>query len=226
MRIYIQGRIKMGQIIKPESLHLQAYNILKQSIIDGERKPSERVVESKVASLLGISRGPVREAIRMLIQDGLLIYNDGFVKVYEPSIQDIKEIFECRESLEVLAIKLAIEHGNEAFLKELVNNIKETKEVLDQGLRLKQMDQQFHTIIINASGNNHLVQLLDIIKTKIHYMRSNMETNFYPTLIDEHEKIYQCILHKDIEKAEKLIRIHIQKGLDGVLKKINDSETR
>lgn len=81
----------MSQIVKPESLHIQAYNILKQSILDGERQPSERIVEAKVAGILGISRGPVREAIRMLIQDGLLVYNDGFVKVYEPTIDDSSE---------------------------------------------------------------------------------------------------------------------------------------
>lgn len=211
----------MGKIVKPESLHVQAYNILKQSIMDGERKPSERIVEAKVAGTLGISRGPVREAIRMLIQDGLLVYNDGFVKVYEPTIIDIKEIFQCRESLEILAIKLAIENMNEAFLQELQTNIRETKQTLDQGILLKQFDQQFHTIIINASENKHLIQLLEVIKSKIHYMRNSMVgATFYPTLIDEHEKIYESIVAKDTEKATELLSIHIQRGLDGVLERI------
>ncbi|MBO1002494.1 GntR family transcriptional regulator [Pseudogracilibacillus auburnensis] len=212
----------MGQIIKPESLHLQAYSILKQSILDGERKPSERVVEAKVAGTLGISRGPVREAIRMLIQDGLLEYNDGFVKVYEPTVKDIIEIFQCRESLEILAIKQAIEHSNETLLEDLKKNIKETEQALDKGALLKQFDQQFHTIIINASKNNHLIQLLEMIKTKIHYMRNNMiDAPFYPTLLDEHEKIYQSIVGKNVEKATELVSIHIQRGLDGVLEHIN-----
>lgn len=210
----------MRQIIKPESLHLQVYQILKQSIIDGDRKPAERVVEAKVASSLGVSRGPVREAIRMLIQDGLLLYNDGYVKVYEPNEKDIREIFECRESLEVLAIQLAIKYNHEELMEKLSENVQETKVVLDQGLKLKQLDQQFHTIIMHASGNNHLIRLLDMIKTKIHYMRSNMETTFYPTLIDEHERIYNCIVEKDIEKAESLIRAHIQKALEEVLRRI------
>ncbi|AUJ25066.1 GntR family transcriptional regulator [Virgibacillus dokdonensis] len=74
------------RIVKPESLHLQTYAILKEEILEGAYRPGERVVEAKIANQLGISRGPVREAFRMLIQDGLLIYNDGFVRVYHPLI--------------------------------------------------------------------------------------------------------------------------------------------
>lgn len=208
----------MSQIIKPQSLHLQAYHILKQSILDGERKPSERIVESKVAETLGISRGPVREAIRMLIQDGLLVYNDGFVKVYNPTITDIIEIFQCRQSLEVLAVKLAIENMNDKVRKELEKNLAETQEYVDKGKELKQLDQQFHTIIIQASNNSQLIQLLDMIKTKIHYMRNSMiQANFYPTLLEEHEKIYEYIVQKDVVKAGEMMSDHIQRGLDGLL---------
>src|SRR5690625_2826591 len=211
----------MGQIVKPQSLHLQAYNILKQSILDGERKPSERIVESKIATTLGISRGPVREAIRMLIQDGLLEYKDNFVIVYEPTIKDIVEIFQCRQSLEMLAIKLTIENGEDGLVEALEENIRETEKALEDGPLLKQLDQQFHTIIINASQNNHLIQLLEMIKTKIHYMRNSMvKSTFYPTLINEHEKIVQAIRSKNIDEGTELIKEHIKKGLDGVLNQI------
>ncbi len=211
----------MSQIVKPESLHIQAYNILKQSILDGERQPSERIVEAKVAGTLGISRGPVREAIRMLIQDGLLVYNDGFVKVYSPTIDDIREIFQCRESLESLAVKLAINNLTENVIKTLEDNLAETKDVVDQGKALKQLDQQFHTIIIEASQNNHLIQMLNMIKTKIHYMRNSMVgATFYPTLLEEHEQIYDAIIKQDIEVATNRMSEHIDRGLKGVLEQI------
>lgn len=211
----------MSQIVKPESLHIQAYNILKQSILDGERQPSERIVEAKVAGTLGISRGPVREAIRMLIQDGLLVYNDGFVKVYSPTIDDIREIFQCRESLESLAVKLAINNLTENVITTLEDNLAETKDVVDQGKALKQLDQQFHTIIIEASQNNHLIQMLNMIKTKIHYMRNSMVgATFYPTLLEEHEQIYDAIIKQDIEVATNRMSEHIDRGLKGVLEQI------
>ncbi|MEI3605624.1 GntR family transcriptional regulator [Pseudogracilibacillus sp. SE30717A] len=211
----------MSQIVKPESLHIQAYNILKQSILDGERQPSERIVEAKVAGILGISRGPVREAIRMLIQDGLLVYNDGFVKVYEPTIDDIREIFQCRESLESLAVKLAISNLSENVMIALEENLAKTKDVVDQGKALKQLDQQFHTIIIEASQNNHLIQMLNMIKTKIHYMRNSMiGATFYPTLLEEHERIYEAIVNRDVKAATNMMSEHIHRGLEGVLEQI------
>src|SRR5699024_3357827 len=109
----------MKEIVRPKSLHLQAYTILKESIIAGDRQAAERIVEAKVASALGISRGPVPEAIRMLIQYGLLHYNKGFVKVYVPVGAEIRELFECRESLEVLAVSLAIAHQEKKMLTRL-----------------------------------------------------------------------------------------------------------
>lgn len=213
----------MSRIIKAESLHLQAYNIIKKSIMHGEREPNERVVEARIASELGISRGPIREAIRMLIQDGLLIYNDGFVRVYQPTMQDVVDFFQCRESLETLAIRLAIKNISDEERDQLAINLKETKKVMEHGMELGQLDQQFHAIIIQASKNKQLIELLEVIKTKIHYMRNSMiGGTFYPSFIEEHERIYQILLDGDEEKAVKVLRTHIKKGLDGVLLHINN----
>lgn len=216
--------LKVDKIIKPESLHLQVYNIVKQSILNGKRKPSERVVEAQVAGTLGISRGPVREAIRMLIQDGLLIYNDGFVKVYEPKVKDVIEIFQCRESLENLAIELTIKTASNKLFEKLEENLIETEEVVDRrDTSLTLLDQDFHTIIVEASGNKHLLQMLNTIKTKTHYMRSSLiDATFYPTLLNEHKKIYEAILTKDEETAKELMSIHVQRGLNGVLEQIKN----
>ncbi|MHA6252235.1 GntR family transcriptional regulator [Oceanobacillus sp. CAU 1775] len=211
-------------IIKSESFHLQAYHILKKSIMEGERKPSERIVEAKVASQLGISRGPVREAIRMLIQDGLLIYNNGFVRVYQPTVQDIIEIFQCRESLETLAIKLAIKNITDKEREQLRNNISETKNTLEHSMLLGELDQQFHTIIFHASKNNQLIELLEVIKMKVHYMRNSMVGGqFYPSFIEEHERLYELIIKGDETEAVKMIRMHIKNGLEGVLLHIENN---
>ena len=213
----------MGEIVKPELLHLQVYQILKKSIMDGERKPSERIVESQIAKQLGISRAPVREAIRLLVHDGLLEHKGNFIVVYEPSVQDIIEIFQCRQSLEALAVQLAIEHGTEETFIKLKNNMEETERYLNNGMQLKQLDQQFHTIITNASGNNHLIQLLETIKTKIHYMRNSMvKTTFYTTLIDEHEKILLYMEQKDVVRATETMKQHVQRGLDGILQQLKN----
>lgn len=208
----------MSKIIKPQSLHLQAYNLIKEAIMEGRLQPGERVVEAKVAGKLGISRGTVREAIRMLTQDGLLIYNNGFVRVYQPTIEDVVDIFQCRESLEVLAVRLAIKNGDDELQEKLHSNLIETKKVQSDSPDLGQLDQEFHTIIIEASNNNQLIHLLEVIKVKIHYMRNSMVGgSFYPSFIKEHEEIYQAVLEKDEKKAADLMQAHIQKALEGVL---------
>ena len=191
---------------------------MKQSIMNGERKPSERIVEAKAAKQLGISRGPVREAIRMLIQDGLLVYNDGFVRVYQPTVQDIIDLFECRESLETLAIKLAIKNITTQERELLAKNLTETKNTLERGLVLGELDQQFHAIIFRASKNKQLIELLEVIKMKIHYMRNSMVGgDFYPSFIEEHEHIFILLLDGNEQEAENVMSKHIKNGLKGVL---------
>lgn len=211
----------MSKIIKAQSLHLQAYNLIKEAIMEGKLKPDERVVEAKVASNLGISRGTVREAIRMLTQDGLLIYNNGFVRVYQPTIDDVVDIFQCRESLEVLAVRLAIKNADDELKEKLHRNLVETKKVQPDSPDLGQLDQEFHTIIIEASNNRQLIDLLEMIKVKIHYMKNSMVGgSFYPSFIKEHEEIYEAFLKNDEKIAAELMQAHIQKALDGVLRHI------
>ncbi|MFC4557904.1 GntR family transcriptional regulator [Virgibacillus kekensis] len=213
----------MSRIIKPESLHLQAYNLIKQGILEGEYKPSERIVEAKMAEKLGISRGPIREAIRMLSRDGLLTYNDGLVRVYLPSVQDVVDIFQCRRSLEILAISLSIKNISKDEKEQLSRNLKETAKASERdiGIELGKLDQEFHDIIINSSKNHQLIELLGVIRTKIHYMRNSMVNgDFYPSFVEEHERIYKILLDGNEEEAEEVMRRHINKGLEGVLEHI------
>ncbi|GAA0440371.1 GntR family transcriptional regulator [Lentibacillus halophilus] len=214
----------MDKIVKNESLHLQAYNIIKEGILKGDYEPSKRVIEAKLADRMGISRGPVREAIRMLIQDGLLIYNNGFVRVYEPTMRDVVEIFQCRENLETLSISLAIKNITDNQKDQIADNLEETNKAFEQndGVELGRLDQQFHDIIMQSSNNNQLIQLLGAIRTKIHYMRNSMVNgDFYPSFVEEHNRIYELILKGEEETAEKIMKEHIRKGLEGVLMHIN-----
>lgn len=212
----------MSRIIKPESLHIQAYNLIKESIMEARLKPNDRVVEAKMASDLGVSRGTIREAVRMLIQDGLLIYNDGLVRVYNPSKKDVIDIFQCRESLEILALKLSLENLNEGVLKKLRQNIDRTKEQQMSSTGLGHLDQEFHAIIIENSNNQHLINLLEAIKVKIHYMRISMvEDAFYTSFIEEHEDIYHALSQKNEAKATELMSKHVQTALAGVLAHID-----
>ncbi|MGG1400253.1 GntR family transcriptional regulator [Bacillus salipaludis] len=214
----------MDNITKSEPLHLQAYTIIKSSILEGEFQLGERLVESKLASKFNVSRGPIREAIRMLIQDGLLSQNEGFVQVFQPTFQDIIEIFQCRQGLEAMAVRLAAKFISAEEQKQLLLNINQTREAFKQNKynELGMLDQEFHDLIIKGSKNNQLIQLVDVIRSKITFIRNNITHNEYiPVIPDEHDRIFQAILEGDEEKAEREIRAHINTGLQGVLKVIS-----
>ncbi|MGY4690928.1 GntR family transcriptional regulator [Salibacterium sp. K-3] len=215
----------MTRIVKSESLHMQTYHIMKNSILEGEYKPDERLVEAKIAENIGVSRGTVREAIRMLVQDGLLIYNEGQVRVYNPAVEDIVEIFQCRESLEELAVRLAVKNISTEELNGLDENIQKVKEKVNHNsnAELGELDQEFHNTVIASSKNKQLIELMDTIKTKIMYMRNTMTGNDYlPPFINDHERIYNALWNRNEEEAVDEMRAHINRGLDGVLSHINN----
>jgi DNA-binding GntR family transcriptional regulator len=209
----------MEQIIKSEPLHIQAYNIMKTLLLEGTYKPGERIVEVKLAEKLGISRGPVREAIRMLIQDGLLVQNEGPIQVYQPTLEDIIEVFQCRENLEGLAARLAAKRISAEEMEQLVTNMEKIRQAFahDMSVEVGNLDQQFHDIIIEASQNRQLIQLIQLIKAKISYMRNEIIRHYRENFIhlpDEHERIYQALFARDERKAETEMRAHIKRNLE------------
>lgn len=119
----------MREIQKTEPLHSQVYAILKTMIMERDFAPGERLVETKVAVQLGVSRGTVREAFQMSLKDGLLTRNNNVISVYNPTVQDIVDVYECRKSLESLAVKLATSHITDDQLKRLGIVLKESKKL-------------------------------------------------------------------------------------------------
>ncbi|KZR60055.1 GntR family transcriptional regulator [Bacillus badius] len=211
----------MDNVIKSEPLHLQAYAIIKSSILEGVFQSGERVVESKLASKFGVSRGPIREAIRMLIQDGLLTQHDGLVQVFQPTHQDIIDILQCRQGLEAIAVRLATNSLSSDEKERLLHCIDQTREAYKQNnfKKLVLFDQQFHDLIIEGSRNKQLIQLMEVIKSKVIYIRNHIIPNecIHP-ISDEHERICQAILEGDEERAVREMNDHIDKGLENMLK--------
>lgn len=207
------------QVKKMEPLHNQAYQIIKKMIIEGELHPGERLVELRLAEKLGTSRGPIREAFRMLAHDGLLIQNESVLTIFNPNSQDIIDAFQCRQALESLAARLAAEHITDNQLLQIDKNIKDSKKALEIGnvQELSHFDQEFHDLIAQCSKNGQLIQLYEVIKSKIIYIRNCIIRNYYKNFmnfIDEHQTIYEALKARDPIKSEEEMRIHIQKNLE------------
>jgi DNA-binding GntR family transcriptional regulator len=204
---------------KMEPLHHQAYHIIKNMIIEGDLRPGERLVEVKLAEKLGTSRGPIREAIRMLVQDGLIQQTEGALSIFNPNAEDIIDVFQCRQGLESLAARLAAGSINDEQLASLKQNIEDSRKALEREntQELSRLDQQFHDIIALSSGNGQLIQLYQLIKTKVVYIRTCIIRNYYRNFldfVDEHQLIYNALEARNALQAETDMRTHIQKNLE------------
>ncbi|MBP1930954.1 GntR family transcriptional regulator [Ammoniphilus resinae] len=211
----------MSQIVKQDPLHIQAYKIIRRFILEGEFEPGERVIEVKLAEQLGISRAPIREAFRMLIHDGLLIQDEGPILLYKPSRDDIIDVFQCREYLEALAVRLAADNITEDLIDELSVNIQHLKEAIHKRSKseISSYDQRFHELIIEASGNKQLIDLISRIRVKITYIRNTIFCNYETNIdfADEHARILQALMNKDKDQAEQEMKLHIKSNLDYII---------
>lgn len=223
MQRKIIGVEQMDNLLKSEPLHMQAYTVLKTAILAGDFQ-DERVNETQLASKFGVSRGPVREAIRMLLQDGLLTQKNGTIQVFRPTTQDIIDILQCRQGLEETAIRLAVKQITSEEQQQLLQCIEETKAAYEMNdvKELEKLDQQFHDIILESARNKQLIQLMEIIKSKIIYIRNNLVSKEYVHSFPEgHERIYEAIVAKDVKKAENEIAHHIQKRLKQMTEEVS-----
>src|SRR5699024_3570602 len=139
------------------------FNTLRRAILRGELKPGERLMEIQLANKLGVSRTPIREAIRKLELEGLvlMIPRKG-AEVAEITEKNLRDVLEVRCALEELAVQLACDRIDRARLRELHAAAAHFKEVLGNAdiTELAEADEAFHDVIFQATGNNRLIQLL------------------------------------------------------------------
>ena len=191
------------------------FDYLKEAIINGEIKPSERLMEIKFAEKMGVSRTPVREAIRKLELEGLVVMlpRKG-AHVAELSVKDIMNVLEIRGALDALASSLASERIRKDELKELKFTLNQFEQYMKNnnvhGLIKK--DVEFHAIIYKASGNEKLTQIAENLKDQIHRFRIVYLKDYSSPkeLVKEHNDIYKAIENGNSDLASKLALIHIQ----------------
>lgn len=191
------------------------FDSLRQAIIMGELKPGERLMEIQFAEKMGVSRTPVREAIRKLELEGLVVMipRKG-AHVAELSVKDIIDVLEIRSSLDGLATRLAAQRINKDELKELKNIVNQFSQHMEKGnvQGLIKKDIEFHELIFRASRNEKLLQIITNLKDQIHRFRVVYLKDYSSPkeLVKEHHDIYRAIENKDEILAEKLASLHIK----------------
>lgn len=220
------GELKL-QMNPDEFLPLRdvVFNTLRQGILTGELKPGERLMEIHLADRLGVSRTPIREAIRMLELEGLVtMMPRRGAEVARISKQDIQDVLEVRLALDSLATRLACERISEKQKEELKASAEKFIEATAtrDAVEIAHADVQFHDVILAASHNKRLVQMVNNLAERIYRYRLEYikdETN-HRGLIEEHERIMNSVLSGDVESACIAAEIHIVNQENNMLSQI------
>ncbi|NLG68228.1 MAG: GntR family transcriptional regulator [Firmicutes bacterium] len=191
------------------------FEALREAIITGALKPGERLMEVQLADELGVSRTPVREAIRKLEHEGfvVMIPRKG-AYVADISLKDVVEIFDVRTALEALAAQLAAERASDEDLERTERILVEYGECVDSGdiARLIEGDTRFHEAIYQMAGNSRLKQMLSLLGEQVMRYRT-MTLSHKPRMrkaLEEHRRIVEAIAARDAQRAARLAREHIE----------------
>ena len=205
------------------------FQTLRNAILKGELKPGERLMEIQLAGKLGVSRTPVREALRKLELEGLVIMipRRGAI-VADITIQDLNDVLEVREALEELAVRKACDCATDEQMKALKQASGDFKKCAesDDLLGCVEADMQFHEIIYAATNNRRLQQMLlnlreQMYRYRMEYMK---DKRMYKQLVEEHDAIRKAIKKKDREKAGAAMRIHIRNQQEAIKKNLVKTE--
>ena len=193
------------------------FKTLRQAILRGELKPGERLMEIKLANKLGVSRTPIREAIRKLELEGLvLMIPRRGAEVAEITEKSLNDVLEVRKALEELAVQLACERMDEEGLEALKKAAKEFEESLgsEDVTRIAEADVAYHDIICRSTDNQRLMQLLNNFREQMYRYRVEYlkKKECYPQLLREHQAIIEAI-----EAGRQIEKVYLKKGADGVL---------
>ncbi|OFW77711.1 MAG: hypothetical protein A2201_11650 [Alicyclobacillus sp. RIFOXYA1_FULL_53_8] len=193
------------------------YRYLKTSILSGRLVPGEKLVETKLAASLQISRSPVREAMRMLTVEQLLVVENGTVSVFTPTLDDFRQVYELRVAIESKACETAAMHFDVAHQAAFDKNLAETAIAVRQGNadRLIELNSEFHALILQISGNLRFQKIMFDVSTLIHfYWRWVLAVNSLQTnILAEHEAVYEALVSGDGSLAARQMTQHIQKDL-------------
>ena len=198
------------------------FNTLRQAILRGELKPGERLMEIQLANKLGVSRTPIREAIRKLELEGLvlMIPRKG-AEVAEITEKSLRDVLEVRRALEELAVQLACEKITKEEIRELERVAKEFQQVVNSSdiTEIAEVDVCFHDIIYTATDNQTLIQLLNNLREQMYRYRVEYlkRDGVFPQLIAEHEAIIRHIENNEKEKATEVMCRHIDNQVETVI---------
>ena len=220
--------VLLEEMVKtPKTIAEQVYDLLKKKILSQEIIPEERLLETSVSKILHVSRTPVREAFRLLQQDGLVErVPQGGVRVTDLSLEELREVSALRTVLEVYAAELACENITGEEIAKLENIMKQTEKMFikesESGeidvAELSRLNTVFHDIICNAARSAYLSKILEIVRLPILRFRPFSLTNKTHRTRgwDEHKVMITMLRERDKKNLKKLVAKHVEDVTEAV----------
>jgi DNA-binding GntR family transcriptional regulator len=216
-------------LTRPQSLHEQTYQALRMAILSGELGSGHRLVETQLAKALQVSRTPIREALKQLHRERLVMADaNGGLRVTQLTVEDAIHLYDCRISLEQLSVTEACRNIDLSQLSRLELVVAQAESMGDKpshqltNCQLLHIDHQFHRLLAEFSNNPWLVSLLDQVFAQMELLRMRtMQQN--PKVLEirqEHRRIYEAVAAKDTEQAVGAIVEHLSASKKRVIQEI------
>jgi DNA-binding GntR family transcriptional regulator len=197
---------------------------LRDAIMRGELTPNDRLREEVLAEKLGVSRGPIREALVQLEREGLVVKQpNGRAVVAALSLKDIEEVYSLRMSLEQLAVREAIRKANPSWFDAMQKVVDEMARQFDIGMTEKEaarLDVEFHDLIYRASEHRRLYESWALLRPQVHFFlltRYVASQDFRDITISDHQAIVRALSARDESRAVILIVEHLTGAYDRVI---------
>lgn len=200
--------------ITGESLSDQAFRVIKTSILNGTLKPGERVTEASIADQFGLSRTPVRDALRRLGAYGLIrIKPRSYAEVVSLAPEEAEDVAHVRAALESLAIRQLADRGQPDDFDALEAIAHDCQQALTDGDvgKVFEIDSRFHLEIARRSGNVHLQELFEHADAKIQLLRLVLHLPYdkLAFFVDQHWEMLRAVRRHDTVDAVRLIQNHV-----------------
>ena len=217
----------LGELPERKPLGEHVFDNLKQAILRGDLPPDSRLIESRIADAMGISRTPVREAIHKLEKEGLLKkLPGGSFFVVELTQEDIEETFGIRSVLESYAARMATLNHHEEDLLFLEKKIEEYQDCLDRGQmeRLPDINTEIHDYLYELSQSPILTKMIGDLSHRIYRFRKILLKNEKRASISnkDHQKMLKAMKKRDAERVEQLVKEHVLRAKKMVLTELRN----
>lgn len=214
-----------GHISGSESMSQRAYNFIREKVVEKKYRPGEPILESSVSEELGISRTPVREALKLLQKENLVeIYSRRGAFITSISLEKVREIYQLREIIEGEVARIVAPHIPDHKLLKIEGKLNAIKEDFDQWddrsvEKAVKTGQELHELIFDTLGNITLIEIMDKIEfdAKRGCNFASSKAGNVMIFLDQHLEIIKALKEKDAEKAKLLLNKHIRDAKEAVI---------